>query len=78
MIEGEFKTRLVSEPVATPEKTGVLIVGEVNVLFVNVSVVALPTNVSVVDGNDNVAAPPAFVNTGEFNVGAVNVLFVSV
>jgi hypothetical protein len=52
------------------------ITGEVNVLFVNVSVVALPTNVSVVDGNVN--GLPAFVNTGELTVGAVNVLFVSV
>jgi hypothetical protein len=55
---------------------GVVIIGEVNVLFVNVSVVARPTKVSVVDGNVN--GLPAFVNTGEFNVGAVNVLFVSV
>jgi hypothetical protein len=76
MIEGEFKTRLVSEPVATPEKTGVLIVGEVNVLFVNVSVVALPTNVSGPAGNVNAPTLPdkdGFVIVGEVNVLPVNV-----
>ena len=39
-------------PLLGVPRTGVVNVGEVNVLFVKVSVVALPTKVSVAFGND--------------------------
>ncbi|RYE22963.1 MAG: hypothetical protein EOP45_07480 [Sphingobacteriaceae bacterium] len=54
-------------------KTGLFIVGAVNVLLVKVSVVDLPNNVSVEVGKVNV---PTFVIVEI--VGAVNVLFVNV
>ena len=60
---------LIVPPLIVP----VLIVGEVNVLLVRVSVVALPTNVSVLVGNVNV---PVF-EIDEIT-GVVNVLFVNV
>ena len=41
----------VGVPVNVPDKTAAFTVGFVNVLFVNVSVVALPTSVSVAEGN---------------------------
>ena len=44
--------------VATPS-AGVVRVGLVRVLFVNVSVVALPTKVSVAAGKDKVTVPSA-------------------
>jgi hypothetical protein len=44
-------------PVAAPLITGVAIVGEVKVLFVSVSVVALPTKVSVAAGSVTVVVP---------------------
>ena len=56
-----------------PEFTIELIVGAVNVLFVNVSSVVLPTRVSVMVGNVIV---PEF--TIELIVGVVNVLFVNI
>jgi hypothetical protein len=59
--------------VITPEIVGDVIDGEVKVLFVKVSVVALPTRVSVEVGSVNV---PVFVIkeiTGDVNVLLVNV-----
>lgn len=53
--------------------TGVVSVGEVNVLLVSVSVVALPTNVSVLVGSVNV---PVLLMLEI--IGAVKVLFVRV
>jgi len=53
--------------------TGVVSVGEVRVLFVNVSVVALPTNVSVLVGSVNVPVLLMLEITG-----VVRVLFVRV
>ena len=57
---------------ATPN-VGVVIVGLVKVLLLNVSVVARPTSVSVLDGNVNV---PMFIIVSI--IGLTNVLFVNV
>ena len=48
---------LVSVPLLGVPKTGAVIVGEVKVLFVSVSVVALPTKVSVAAGSVTVVVP---------------------
>ena len=48
---------LVSVPLEGVPKTGAVIVGEVKVLFVSVSVVALPTKVSVAAGSVTVVVP---------------------
>jgi len=49
--------RLVTVPLAGVPNTGAVIVGEVKVLFVSVSVVALPTKVSVAAGSVTVVVP---------------------
>lgn len=59
--------------IVPPDKEADVIVGDVKVLFVSVSVVALPTSVSVDAGNVNVPVLTIVLITG-----AVNVLFVSV
>ena len=62
--------------VSVPVTVGVEIVGAVKVLFVNVSVVALPTNVSVAAGIVKVFEPLACCN--DAITGVVSVLFVNV
>ena len=64
---------LVSVPLDGVPNAGVVRVGEVRVLFVSVSVVALPTNVSVLVGSVNV--PVLLILE---IIGVVKVLFVSV
>jgi hypothetical protein len=60
-------------PLAGVPNVGVVSVGEVRVLFVSVSVVARPTNVSVLVGSVNV---PVLLMLEI--IGVVSVLFVSV
>lgn len=55
--------QLVRTPLAGVPSAGVVSVGDVNVLFVSVSVVALPTSVSVAAGNVRVLAPAIAVAT---------------
>ena len=55
----------VGVPESVPDSAAALIVGLVKVLFVNVSVVAFPTSVSVAEGNVSVTSP---VDAGQINV----------
>lgn len=57
MLMEAVPVRLVTVPLAGVPKTGAVIVGEVKVLFVSVSVVALPTKVSVAAGSVTVVVP---------------------
>ena len=55
----------VGVPESVPDKAAALILVLVKVLFVNVSVVSLATNVSVAEGNVSVTSP---VDAGPINV----------
>ena len=63
----------VGAPDNVPDKTAALIVGLVKVLFVNVSVVSLATNVSVAEGNVSVTSP---VEAGPIKVALLTPLSV--